>query len=206
MAHSSIHVEPHPEPPADLSKRELPLTYLTQRWFRVFRCALGPLYFNGSNAYRFNAPDAEYKVLYLGGDEYCAFIETLGHSTGSNTITMSELAQRCLCTVTSDRPLAVVDLTGSGLAQLSCDNRLSTTEDYKLAQRWAVALWNHDAQPDGIYYRSRHDPSLYSLALFERAKDVIHEDQRWVLADSANIDLLRDLLDKYKFSLINDTA
>ena len=37
-----------------------------------------------------------------------------------------------------------------------------------IAQRWSRALWEHPQQPDGIIYRSRHDPSKVCAALFDR--------------------------------------
>src|SRR5947207_14985980 len=81
----------HPDPPADLATRSLPLLTTRQPWFRVYHLRHNPLYFGKSGDRRFDPPGGESGVLYVGADEACAFIETLGHATGTRVITVSAL-------------------------------------------------------------------------------------------------------------------
>jgi hypothetical protein len=99
---------------------------------------------------RFDAPQAEYGVLYAGKDIPCAFIETFGRDMGKRFVTEAELRLRGLARIEIASPLRLVDVTGEGLARLSADGRLCTG-DLAVAQRWALALYHHPARPDGIY-------------------------------------------------------
>lgn len=151
--------------------------------------------------YRFGAPAGEFGVLYAGNDEYCAFVETFGHSLDVRVATRDDLKQRALSCLTVNRPLRLVDLTGSGLARLGADNRLCTG-DYLLAQRWARALWQHPEQPDGLYYRSRLDPARRCVAIFDRAEAAISASSLGALSDSRHRRLLASLLDTYGIGLL----
>jgi hypothetical protein len=159
------------------------------------------LYFGSSGNNRFDAPNQEYGVLYVSRDVFGAFIETFGHATGSNVVTMAELLRRGLARIEAGRPLRLVDLTGPGLARLSADGRLSTG-DLDIAQRWSLALYNHPDQPDGICYRARHDPSRLAAALFERPDTAFQTVPLGSLAAPRNRRRLRRLLDTYQFGLL----
>jgi hypothetical protein len=166
------------------------------------------MYFNTGRIGRFNAPNGEYGVLYLGADPFCAFIETFGQAMrrndrGLSLISEQDLAERCLCRIDvkpGHGPFRLVDLTGEGLARIGADNRLNTTtSDRALPQRWALALWRHPQRPDGLLYRVRHDPARIGVALFDRVGDVLavhHADN--VLAKP---DALSPILSAYGFAL-----
>lgn len=191
---------PHPEPPVDLASRALPLVDLAGPWFRVHQLHHDPLYFGRSADGRFNAPDADYGVLYAGSDPHCAFIETFGQSTGVYTVTLAALVGRGLSRIESRRPLRLVDLTGPGLARLGADERLCSGE-HEVAQRWAQALWTHPAQPDGLLYRARHDPSRHSVAIFDRASVELRSSLLGGWLDPQHRDLLAEILDAYGFGV-----
>jgi len=65
------------------------------------------------------------------------------------------------------RDLRLVGLHGAGMRQLGLDNTISTGP-YRPCGAWAQALWAHPEAPDGIAYRSRHDPREICYAIFER--------------------------------------
>ena len=161
----------HPLPPLDLADRQLPTVTveLGMAFYRVHQAQYSPIYFGRSGRSRFDAPEKEYGVLYMAQDEFCAFRETIGRFSRYRLISQEVLQQRCLSEIRADSPLTLVDLTGAGLTHLDADGRLFTG-DYKRAQAWGLAFYHHPAQPDGIYYRSRHDPSRFCLALYERTK------------------------------------
>lgn len=194
---------PHPAPPADLAERPLPLLHSTRSWFRIHRAEYDPLYFGRSGSSRFDLPNGESGVLYVGNDAHCAFIETFGHATGIRLVTRASLQARGLALVEPGRALRLVDLTGPGLARLGADERLCAG-DYRVAQQWSLALHQHPEQPDGLYYRSRHDPSRVCAALYERAGHVLTTHRLGSLADRRHRLRLAEILDTYGFGLLDD--
>lgn len=198
----------HPPPPADLAARRLPIVRIKATWWRIYNTAYAPIYFGATGGNRFDAPAdpsgrRPFGVLYVGRDAHGAFIETFGHDTGKNLVEVARLAQRGLARVTVDRALRLVDLRGDGLARLGADNALAAGEDYAVAQAWSGALHDHPRKPDGVVYRSRHDPSRFCAALFDHVAP--HVRARPVgssLADPRNIKRLADLLDTYGFGLV----
>jgi len=143
-------------------------------------------------------------VLYAAADVHGAFIETLGRVTGQNRVDMQTLRETCCAYITAARPLNLVDLTGAGLARIGADARLCTMDDYALCARWALALWSHPQQPDGLYYRARHDQERFSLALFDRPTVVraVRDTAQGSLASPKHATLLGDILDTYQFQLL----
>ena len=194
---------PHPAPPADLEQRPLPILETAADWYRIHGERLAPLFFGRSGRNRFDAPGGEYGVLYAGADAYCAFVETFGHATGIRLVHADELRSRRLSRIRVPRPLRLVDLTGAGLARIGADARLRTG-DYLIAQRWSQALHAHPLNPDGLLYRSRHDPSRQCVAIFERASTSLEVAPMGSLADPGLRPLLADVLDHYQFGLLGD--
>lgn len=195
----------HPEPPPELSDRTLPILVLEVQitWFRLHRANHDALFFGRTGANRFDAPAGEFGVLYLAESPGCAFVETYGRSEhGTSLVTARSLAERCLSSVEFTISLHVVDITGAGLAQIGADNRLCTGE-YRVAQRWALALWSHPEQPDGLMYRSRHDPSQRCLAIFNRATAAIVATPLGTLVEPHHGELLLTILDGYGFGLLD---
>lgn len=198
---------PHPEPPSDLAARPLPLVSEVRVWWRLHQCVYGPIYFGNSGRNRFDAPEGArdaYRVLYAAGDTHGAFIETLGRATGVNRVDMQILRETCLARIETQRPFTLVDLTGAGLARIGADERICAGDDYTLCGRWALALWHHPQQPDGLFYRARHDPARRSLALFDRQTtvDAVEGFAHGALADPHNVALLSGILDTYQFQLL----
>ena len=203
-----IAADRHPEPPDAFDTWELPLVEVEPPWYRCHRAARDPIFFNAGRLGRFNAPNAEYGILYLGTDPFCAFIETFGQAMrrdarGFSLISESDLAERCLCRIDAKPrhgPFRLVDLTGAGLARIGADSRLNTTTtDRGLPQRWALALWHHPQTPDGLLYRVRHDPARFGVALFDRIGEVLVADERANIL--ARPDALSPILRHYGFAL-----
>ncbi|MDX2436839.1 MAG: RES family NAD+ phosphorylase [Acidobacteriota bacterium] len=164
--------KPHPDPPANLSTVELPITRRSRQWFRAHRCRRHPLFFGRTGQWRYDDPNNTYGVLYVAADFEGAFIEGCLHDTavGTTTPLLSEryLRKRCVSKISFAGRLKLVDLSGPGLAAIGADARLCVG-DYRVAQRWSRALWSHPRQPDGILYLSRHNPSIVCAAVFDRA-------------------------------------
>lgn len=202
MAHAA-HPGPLHDPPPDFPSVSLPLKPFNRDWYRVYRCAVGPLYFGKTVTYRFDAPAGEFGVLYIARSREGAFIETLGDAARNavvrNTLQREDLERRCWAVVRSTRPLRLIDLTGHGLTRIGADERLCAG-DYDASRRWAKAIYDHPQHPDGIYYRARHDPSQRSVALFDRVeRDVIARPDGSLLTDTT---MLARLLDRYGVDMI----
>jgi len=168
---------PLPPPPSDFETCLLPFIHLDRPWQRAHGCAHGPIYFNPRNTARFNAPNGEYGTMYVGDSLACCFVETFGRldtpaATTVRSVSEARLRDVCIAVIAPVRPLALVDLTGPGLRRIGADARL-IAGDYSASQRWGLAIWAHPTQPDGMLYPARHDPSLQSVALFDRARDAV---------------------------------
>jgi hypothetical protein len=132
------------------------------------------VFFGTSRSSRFNDPKGKFGVLYLATEFEGAFVEgcLIDSGLGTTGPLLGErfLKSRCLAEIRFSKPLNVVDLTGSGLAAIGADARLSS-DDYQIAQRWSRAIWSHPRRPDGIMYRSRHNPRLFCAAVFDRSPE-----------------------------------
>jgi hypothetical protein len=192
----------HPDPPAQLGSSALPLKITRRHWFRSYPVGRDAIYFGRTRSHRFDAHAGEFGTLYLGQAEHCVFIETFGHATGEiDFVSRAALKARALARIEPQRELRLADLSGAGLARLRADARLCTGP-FSISQRWARALHGHPDQPDGIYYRSRHDPDRFCVALFDRARGVLRSISLGSFAERSNEELLAEILETYGFGLI----
>jgi hypothetical protein len=197
----------HPLPPADLGRLRLPLDVLgpRERWWRIHDANFAALFFGKTRRYRFDDPLRQYGVLYVGRNVRCAFVETLGAGVTDRRrplrrVSLKDLEHRALACVRALRPLRLVDLRDRGLQALGADGRL-TTGDYRIAQEWSRALWEHPEQPDGILFRSRHDPSKICAALFERCASAVVARGLGRLVDLPAATRIADAIDWYGYSV-----
>lgn len=189
-------------PPADLDRRD-PLIYTASRsgvWFRTYQTGRDPIFFGRNRVHRWDAPEGEYGVLYLGADEYCAFMESIGRSAlRTRFVPAIQLKQGRFCRIGFSRDLRLIDFVGSGgLTRLGAEGSVTSGSGYRNAQRWSQALKSHPAKPDGIYYRSRHDPARTACALFDsgaRHVKVVADFGSWAEQPA----LLGAILDHYGF-------
>jgi hypothetical protein len=171
-------------------------------WYRSHEIEFGPVHYGRDGTYRFDDPGKEYGVLYVAEDPFGAFAESFGQLLAlpvalPRMIPSGLLMERVLSTVTCNRPLRFVDLTGPGLARIGADARLFSG-DHEHSRPWSKALREHPSQIDGIYYPCRHDPSRRAAAIFR-------DGLAWT--DLARMPWLhfkhlRDVLQVYEFALI----
>lgn len=167
-------VDEHPPPP-DSFQGGLPIADIERgtMWWRIHKTLNAPVFFGPTPGdpptYRFDAPGGEYRILYVGLTLSAANIETLLRNPRIPYVERTEIETRSASVLTNDHTLKLVDLRGAGLSRIGADNRL-TTGSYEIAGQWAVALWRHRDHPDGILYRSKHDPNHICSAIFDRPR------------------------------------
>ncbi len=201
-----LHEETITHPlPSGLDDLDLPLSEASGPAWRVHRRVRDPLHFGRAALNRWDAPEGgAYGVLYAAEDLEGAFIESLGHGHvgGTRLVTGAELRERSFTKLHFDRPLRLVDLTAEGLVRLGADLRLCAG-DYQVAQAWSAAFEAHPDRPDGVRYRSRHDPTRCCVAIFERARPVVRAAPEGTLFSPALRGHLVELLEHYDFGLVD---
>jgi hypothetical protein len=189
----------HP-PPADLNEREPLIHHASpgELWYRGYRIGNPPIFFGRSKKYRWDSPDGDFGVLYLGGDEYCAFMESVGRGAlRTRFVPRTQLKSAGLAKIRIKRTLRLVDMvTSGGLTRLGAESSLTSGSGYKNSQRWSRALREHPSKPDGIYYRSRHDSARAASALFDHCEGSVEvAEMTGTWADQPA--LLGEILDHY---------
>jgi hypothetical protein len=151
---------------------------VTRRLYRLTHVGFpDPAYFGRGVEGRFDAPDGTYGVCYLGTSLDCCLHETLpmviDPVTNARVLATTELTARYAAVATLRRPLRLAHLAGDGLGHLGIDQRVTGGDDYDLSGAWSAAIHGHALMLDGIIYPSRHQNTLTSVALFDRAAGAI---------------------------------
>lgn len=195
-----------PLPTADLQKRRLPFENVSAgtQWWRIHRKVHSPLFFGPPTgtapAARFDAPDGSFTICYLGASAEASFAETFLRGPVRDLIVAhSELEQRALSRIENTQPLRLVKLHGPGLVTMSATSAVASG-GYSVSQPWVLALHVHPDEPDGIFYRSRHDDDAFCAAVYDRAgaKLILQRTQSLV----EDVSLLDRLAERYGFSII----
>lgn len=158
------------------------------------------MFFDRTGKGRFDGQEQGYGILYVGADEYTAFIECFGRAHGARGVAELALKQRNLFRITSARPRVLADLTGNGLVKLGADARLASGS-YLMARKWAQAIWQHPQQVDGIRYHSRHDDTRLCWGLFDKSRSVLQEENLGNLVERHPA-LLAEILAHYDYGLL----
>jgi hypothetical protein len=182
-----------PPPPDQLDRIDLPVVSIDPAsLLRLFPLGRPPIRFRvagkGQRAYRFDAPDGEFGVMYCAFALEVCFAETLLRTRAyqrpadqPTLIDESELRAKGIVWLDghAGEHLVLADLTGSGLVRLHVDGSISTAARYTVPRQWSLALWKHPRRVDGIRYVSRFMNSQLAVALFDRCEDrlVVHHTQ-----------------------------
>jgi hypothetical protein len=190
-----------PAPPPDLFSRTLPIKRISGPLFRIHRSTQACLHFGKNGDGRFDDPLKKYGVLYAALKSDAAFAEVFLRQLSSMLISEPDLLARSLAEITCRPAVACVDLTGPGLRQVSCDNRISTEKPYGTVGRWSRAIFEHPQQPDGIIYLSRHNPKFACVALFDRCHRLLKLKATDGLMSSGNRPWTAGQITRYKLAL-----
>ena len=130
----------------------------------------GPIHFSKRGNTRFDPADGV-GTLCVAQSLKGAMMEIFDDRWGpvgspGRSITAQELEEWHVTLVDVPK-LKLFDATGPNLSKIGTDAQLLTGE-YSVTREWAARLMKHPLAIDGILYRSRHDPSLVNIAIFER--------------------------------------
>jgi hypothetical protein len=157
-----------------------------------------PLWFGpragDSPAGRFDAPSGEYRVLYTGENLEAALVETLIRNTTVLLLDFADLDVRSAAVIECTRKVRLAELHGRALRRLQIEAGL-VHGPYRPCRELARAIWQHDAQVDGLAFRSNRNNDLVCHALFDRARDALT-----VIDDaplSSDLSALMAVLDAY---------
>jgi len=117
---------------------------------------------------RWDDPDGDFGVLYLGRSPTGAFAETLLRTPADRDVLWSRAEQKRQAAFRTLEPLQVAKLHGEGLAWFGVTAAQIAEADYVVPQSLSRKI--HAVFPvDGIQYRSRFDNDELCVALFDRA-------------------------------------
>lgn len=176
-----------PTPPTDLATRKPALVKVEAGALlhRFYTSTFGPIYFDHSDASRFNAPDESYGVLYCAQAEMGALAETFLRTPGRRVIDPGLLATKGYVRLIASRDLTLISMAGPGLAILGATAEITSSgPPYRIPQTWSAALKVHPVAADGIAYRSRHDDDQICYALFDTVATAITEISRTTEIDT----------------------
>ena len=193
-----------PIPSTSLASTKLPIDVVSAETplYRAHRTTNSPIFFGpgpGTPAtYRFDSASGAFGVLYVALSLAGALVETLLRNPRRKMVAQADIEARATSVLHCRRDLWVVRLHGAGLQILGLDNSISTGP-YEPCGTWADALWAHPEMPDGLAFRSRHDPDEICLAIFECPAMRFDADPAERLVDQ--LPLVANLLGRYGKSL-----
>ena len=148
--------------------------------------------------HRFDDPEGEYRVCYVGLTDEAAFVETVLRDQWLPHLSPADLADVCLADGRAGRELRLARFGGPGLRRLQT-SAASVHAPYPVTQAWSRAIWTHRDTVDGIAYRSGYDDDLTCIALFDRASSALRIDPGSPIMDLPH--RLGPVLDRYEISL-----
>lgn len=171
----------------------------------VYRCHSidhGYQFFGRSASYRFDDPQKEFGVLYLGETREAAFAETCLRNVGATLLSTRFLAKRAMIQV-GMKNVRLLQAYGSGLARLGQTALISasTQDAYPETQRFSREIYQHPDHVDGIAYMSRHDNEQRCIALFDRATGALPVPPDRKGEDMLSAPWLWDILERYGVGL-----
>lgn len=189
-------------PPHDFDRRKITTVTIGRRrlLYRIHRRDRHPLHYSRTGANRFDAPNKDYGVCYLGLSARAAFAETFLRRPSETLIDWVDVTARAVTTLRVVDTLRPARLYGPGLSRMGATAAV-THGPHHAAQAWSAAMRAHSDRPDGVAYRARHDDDERCLALFERRKSPFELVSTTPLAD--NLKVLGALLDHYGVGLVN---
>lgn len=142
-------------------------------WPRIIPCRHGDQPTGaGFGSSRFSSPSRQFKVLYAAEDFPTAFAEAVVRDRFEGRqrrfLYRPDIDALCLTAISSNRELALVDLTGGGAYELGIDTDANRARDHGRGQEFSQLLHAEMADVDGILFESRLT-NARCVAIYERA-------------------------------------
>lgn len=116
---------------------------------------------------RFDDPNQEVGVCYLGTSLGAAIVETVLHSQPQmNFVPIGVLESKAVVEVIFEQDLHLVSYNGNDLKRNSTTSEIFTCQ-HEYSQKWAEAIIENRAEYPGVFYPCRHNNTYYSVAIFE---------------------------------------
>ena len=198
------NLPPLTRPTDDLSRQELSIANFSAgcSWFRLHRAEYPAMFFGQTGEGRFDSPQAGFGVLYLAENVAGAFVEVFCRQS-IRAVPEKKLNAHHLAQLWANRTLNLVDLTGSGPIRMGLGDARIASGDYTVARQWSQAFHDHPKQPDGLLYRSRHDPEQCLAAIFNRTKPIWRNQPLGTMTDYLGQSDFFSLLDRYDFGILS---
>lgn len=155
------------------------------------------LYYGRASRYRWDAPDGQFGVLYVGTTFEVCVAETVARpapdapldaATGVKILSEAgDLRPYDVYRITAHRPLMLAAMYGATFQRLGIDSAVLAARDYASSQAWARWLHDHPMNFHGIQYVSRLLGNAYNIALFDRSSDCLREEKLGALVDYRDV-------------------
>lgn len=127
----------------------------------------------GYGSSRFSSPSQQFKILYAGEDFSTAFAEAVVRDRFEGKqrriLYRPHLDALCVTAISSNRELALVDLTGAGAYEVGVDTDANRARNHRRGQEFSELLHAQMPDVDGILFDSRLT-SARCVAIYERAQ------------------------------------
>jgi hypothetical protein len=178
----------------------LPVVEIQGPVFRCHRVQYGYRYSGTSAEYRYDDPERQYGVLYLGTTREAAFAETCLRDVGGTLLDRQFLAARAMTEVAMDK-VRLAQAYGAGLPALGQTAIISASAGYDESQEFSRQIFGHPDGVDGIAYFSRHDNEQLCIALFDRGAPALKTPAGTKGQPMSDAPWLDAMLDRYRVGL-----
>ena len=130
---------------------------------------------------RFDSAAGAFRVCYLAESMRGAFAESLLRratppdlTSGIRALAASDITASALAMTVTTRALRLADVRdGHGLAPLGLTGAVTMGESHDAGRALSDTIHALSPHVDGIYFRTRHDPAEYGVAVFDRAASAL---------------------------------
>lgn len=176
---------------------------------RVHTLGREPLFFgSGASAPpvgRLDSPEGRFGVCYCAevAHPYIAFAERFLRDPKRMLIPEAELRRAGISMVRVEETISVVAFHGASLKRLGATAAVAHG-DHRQSRRWAQAMYDHEAAPGGVRWRSRIDDDGFAIALFDRSRGALRVLETWPLLAAGSVLDVGESLERYGAAVVEE--
>jgi hypothetical protein len=154
---------------------------------------------------RWDSPEGRFSTCYLAEAEHpcIAFAERFLRDPERTLIPEVEIRRAGISVVEVGTPIVIVPLHGPSLRRLGASAAI-THGDHRGSRLWAQALYDHEATPGGVRWRSRVDDDGFAVALFDRSREALKVIDTEPLISAGSILELEECLERYAAAVVEE--